>query len=325
MRGRRSISLMLLVVPLGAGSFACSRQRPHADEEIGKVAANEKALEESEEDLLARRGALQRERKKLTDERTALAERRKTAPAKERAELDDQEVTLAQRERDVLDQESSLNRKLEELLRQRADMVQRVTAAAGAASGDSTAQLARREQGVALREKDFARREAEIARRESELAIREREQSRRERDGCAQPTIVKTELPRGLKYGRHDVEPVYRKALKLMQDKGILAADLPPSNARLLDDARSAMESGDFTRAKFAADQLYDAVNEIHIDRGFISGKMNRLAATMRGKSLGGDKRKEVDSLFQEATAAYGDGKFPQANGKINRIYGLLK
>ena len=120
------------------------------------------------------------------------------------------------------------------------------------------------------------------------------------------------------------MEPVYRKALKVMQDKGILASDLPPGTARLVDDARSAMESGDYVRAKYAADQLLDVVSELHVDRSFIGAKMSRLASAMRGKSLQGDRRKEVDSLFQEATAAYGDGKFSQANTKINRIFALL-
>jgi hypothetical protein len=304
---------------------ACTKSKPDADE-LGKVAATEKSLEDNEEDLLSQRGSLQRERKKLTDERTALAEKRKTASGSERAALDSQEQQLAEKESDLVGKEGDLNHKLEELLRQRAEMVQRATAAA-AAGTDPGAQVARRESTVALREKDFARREAEIARRESEIALRERELGKREREGCPQTapaTIIKTEIPKGLKYGRHEVEPVYRKALKVMQDKGILASDLPPGTARLVDDARSAMESGDYVRAKYAADQLLDVVNELHVDRSFIGAKMSRLASAMRGKSLQGDRRKEVDSLFQEATAAYGDGKFSQANTKINRIFALL-
>jgi chromosome segregation ATPase len=314
---RRVLLAALLVV-------ACTRSKPDADE-LGKVAATEKSLEDNEEDLLSQRGSLQRERKKLTDERQALAEKRKTASGSERAALDSQEQQLSAKESDLQGKESSLNTKLDELLRQRAEMVQRATAAA-ASGTDPGAQVARRESTVALREKDFARREAEIARRESDLAGRERELVKREREGCTQATqtIIKTEIPKGLKYGRHEVEPVYRKALKVMQDKGILASDLPPGTARLVDDARSAMESGDYVRAKYAADQLLDVVNELHVDRSFIGAKMNRLSTAMRGKTLPGERRKEVDSLLQEATAAYGDGKFTQANTKINRIFALL-
>jgi hypothetical protein len=78
-------------------------------------------------------------------------------------------------------------------------------------------------------------------------------------------------------------------------------------------------------RAKYDADQLLGTVEEIKIDRSFISAKMSRLAAAMHGRKLEGDKRKEVESLFQDATANYGDGKFPQANTKINRLFAMLK
>ena len=45
----------------------------------------------------------------------------------------------------------------------------------------------------------------------------------------------------------------------------------------------------------------------------------------MRGKKIEGGDKKTVEDLFQEATANYGDGKFPQANSKINRLFALLK
>jgi hypothetical protein len=307
---------------------ACSRQKTQSDEEISKVAQSEKTLETSEEDLLSQRGALQRERKKLTEERSAILEKRKTAAASERPQLDQQEASLMSKERDLVDKEGELNRRVEELLRQRADMVQRVTTAAGSVGSDPGAQVTRREQGVALREKDFAHREAELARREAELAAREREQARREREGCpaVQPaTVLRMEPPKGLRYSRHDVEPVYRKALKTMQERGILQSDLPAGTVRLVDEARGAMEAGDFVKAKYAADQLLEIVGELHVDRSFIGGKMTRLASAMKGRSLAGDRRKEVDALFQEATAAYGDGKFTQANSRINRILALLR
>ena len=52
---------------------------------------------------------------------------------------------------------------------------------------------------------------------------------------------------------------------------------------------------------------------------------MARLSSAMRGKKLEGGDKKTVEDLFQEATANYGDGKFPQANNKINRLFALLK
>ena len=54
---------------------------------------------------------------------------------------------------------------------------------------------------------------------------------------------------------------------------------------------------------------------------------MARLSAAKRGKHRleGGDRARPSSRLFQEATANYGDGKFPQANAKINRLFAILK
>ena len=110
-----------------------------------------------------------------------------------------------------------------------------------------------------------------------------------------------------------------------MDERGILSSDLPPGSTHLVDDVRESMKKGDYVRAKYDADQLLATVEEIKIDRSFISAKMARLSAAMHGKKLEGGDRKAVEDLFQEATANYGDGKFPQANTKINRLFALLK
>ncbi len=196
--------------------------------------------------------------------------------------------------------------------------------AAGAPLADPLAQAARREQGVAGREKEIARREADVAEREKALTEREAKEIRRERESCgpvAAAPIPKFELPKGLKYTAHDVEPTYKKALKVMDEHGLLKQDLPPGAARLLDDTRDAMQKGDFARGKYDADQLLATVEEIKIDRTFISAKMTRLSAAMHGKKLdaGGQE------LFSDATANYGDGKFPQANSKLNKLFSSLK
>ena len=132
-------------------------------------------------------------------------------------------------------------------------------------------------------------------------------------------------IPTEVYWKAKDVEPTYKKALKLMQERGLLSSDLPPGTAKLVDEVRDAMKKADFVRAKYDADQLLATVEEIKIDRSFISAKMARLSAAMRGKKLEGNDRKVVEDLFQEATANYGDGKFPQANMKINRLFALLK
>jgi hypothetical protein len=180
---------------------------------------------------------------------------------------------------------------------------------------------------VASREKEIATREKEVAEREQALATREAQLARREKDTCGTQVAApaKIELPKGLKYSAHDVEPIYRKALKLMQERGLLTSDLPPGSSKLVEETREAMKKADYVRAKYDADQLLATVEEIKIDRSFISAKMARLSAAMRGKKLEGNDRKVVEDLFQEATTNYGDGKFPQANTKINRLFALLK
>ena len=125
------------------------------------------------------------------------------------------------------------------------------------------------------------------------LASREATLAKRERDTCGAVAMpAKIDLPKGLHYTAKDVEPTYKKALKLMQEKGLLTSDLPPGTSKLVEDTREAMKKADFVRAKYDADQLLATVEEIKIDRSFISAKMARLSAAMRGKKLeGGDKQ----------------------------------
>jgi len=288
-------------------------------------------LAQSESDLVGRRGALQRERTQLSEARKELSERRAQLGHDNvgQAALDEEDKKLTQKEQALSTEESSLNQKMDELLKARADLVTKATQTAQGGGGtDPLERAAHREAGVAEREKSVAKREADVAIREQALASRETAQAKREKDTCGTAVAaapVKIEIPKGLKYSAHDVEPTYKKALKIMADRGILSADLPPGAGKLLDETRDAMKAADFVRAKYAADQLLATVEEIKIDRNFISAKMARLAAAMRGKKLEGDGRKAVEGLFQEATANYGDGRFSDANSKINKLFAMLK
>ena len=69
------------------------------------------------------------------------------------------------------------------------------------------------------------------------------------------------------------------------------------------------------------AAELLATVEGIKIDRTFISGKIARLSAAMKGRTLDDKKQKEVDDLFREATAKYGDGDYSGANKKLNAIW----
>lgn len=293
------------------------------------IAAEAAGLQQHETDLLGRRGALQRERTKLSEARKELSQKRTQLGHDNagQAALDEEEKQLSQKETELSGEESQINQKLDELLKARADLVQKASQAVqGGAASDPLERAAHREQSVAEREKSVARREADVAEREKGLADREAKQAKREKDTCgsavvAVAPVVNVPPPKGLKYSAHDVEPTYKKALKIMHDRGILSADLPPGTSKLVEETREAMKAADFVRAKYAADQLLATVEEIKIDRNFITAKMARLSSAMRGKKLD----KNVEGLFQEVTANYGDGRFSDANQKINKLFAQLK
>jgi hypothetical protein len=297
--------------------------------DVTPITTEAASLAQSEQDLLGRRGLLQRERSQISDARKELSERRAQLghDSAGQAALDEEDKKLTEREGNLSKQATDLDQKVDELIKKHDELVQRATQTVqGASGGDPLEHAAKREQSVAEREKGIAHREAEVAERERVLADREKAEAKREKDTCsAQVVVAPAELPKGLKYSAHDVEPVYRKALKLMQERGILPADLPAGSDKLVGETRDTMKAADYVRAKYSADQLLATVEAIKIDRNFISVKMARLAAAMRGKKLEGDSRHSVEGLFQDATANYGDGRFTDANGKINKLFAMLK
>jgi hypothetical protein len=316
---------LAFAVLLALASSGC----PKKAADVAPITAEDESLKKNENDLITQRGALQRERKKIADARAEIVERRGQLghDSAGQAALDEAEKKLLAQETDLSSQESQVNGKLDELLKMRGDLVKRATQVVATAPGaDPLERAAKREQSVASREREVASREKDVAERETALASREATLAKRERDTCGAVAMpAKVDLPKGLHYTAKDVEPTYKKALKMMQEKGLLTSDLPPGTSKLVEDTREAMKKADFVRAKYDADQLLATVEEIKIDRSFISAKMARLSAAMRGKKLEGGDKRTVEDLFQEATANYGDGKFPQANAKINRLFALLK
>ncbi len=311
---------MILALLLVGG---CDRSKA----DLLPIAEENETLKKSERDLLALRGTLLRQRKELTEERGQLAEQlRATAPTdRERLQvLSAQEHAITSRERELTSQETELSRKLDTLLADRTKLVERVTAVPSASPEE---RAAHREHAVAGREHDLATREREVAAREQVLATREQALAKREKETCGAPAQVvmpKFELPKGFKYGRDDVEPIYQRALKAMRERGLLTSDLP-GGGKLVSVTTQAMQAGDYVHAKYSAEQLMDEIESIAVDRNFITAKMARLGQAMRGHHLEGETKRQSDALFQEATAAYGDGKFAAANQKINRIVGLIK
>jgi hypothetical protein len=322
----KPLALAALILPVTLGA-ACRRG---ASVDVTPLTAEDQNLTRSETDLLSQRGVLSRERKKLSEARAEIVEKRVQLghDAAGQAALDEEEKKLLVKENEISQQEAQVNAKLDELLHMRGDLVRKATeTVATAPGGDPLERAAKREQSVAGREKELAERERDLSQREKDLADREARQARRERETCSTAVALpsKIELPKGLHYSAKDVEPTYKKALRLMQERGLLASDLPPGAEKLIDDTRDAMKKADYVRAKYGADQLLATVEQIKIDRSFISAKMARLSAAMRGRKIEGGERKTVEDLFHEATANYGDGKFPQANSKINKLFSLLK
>jgi hypothetical protein len=297
--------------------------------DVAPLNAEDDALKKNESDLLGQRGALQRERKKIVEERQALVDRRKQLghDSAGQSALDEEDKKLTQAETDLVGREKDIDDKLDQLLQSREELVKKATSqVAGASGADPLEHAAKREQSVASREKDIAAREKDVADRERALADREARQAKREKETCGVAVAAAPpELPRGLKYSAKDVEPVYKKALKLMQERGLLADDLPPSAEKLVGDVRESMKKGDFVRGKYDADALLAAVEGVHIDREFITAKMGRLNSAIRSKKLEGDSKRRSQSLLEEITANYGDGKFAQANTKINTVFAMMK
>jgi hypothetical protein len=323
--------LVFLVAFLGA---TCKKKKEqlHEDEDLKSVVAADRRIAKEEDDLLTMRGGLQRERATLRDKRAEIQSKRMSLPENDtqgREELEKEESKLANLEASLVQQEVGLNQKLQSLLDEKGGLVDRLAKDKTGSSRDVVA--TRREYGVALREKDMARREAELARRENALATREQALAERQAKGCPKvATVVQTVVPAaparggGESYSRKDVEPVYKAALAAMQTKGILTADLPGGVDRLVTEVRHSVSKNDFVRAKYAADQLLATVRGMKVDREFIGAKIGRLNSAMRTSRPTGDNKAKVAALFQQATAAYGDGRFIEANRQLNRIYGII-
>lgn len=313
-----------------AGAIGCGDQgKAQVDPKAIEAATKEaEGIKTEESTVLARRDELSRERKKISADRAALVEKRKQVAAQggNVADVEAEESELATRESKLIDQENELNGRFEGLFKKYEALAIAPPAAVNTGASGVQADVARREGSLALREKDVATREARLAQRETDLAEREKAQAKREKDTCGTgTTIVQQVDAKGSKYTKRDVEPVLQRARRKMNEKGLLASDLPAPAQALEQESVQAMKDGDYGKAKFAADQLYATVDSIKIDKAFISAKIGRLNAAMKGKELAGDAKKDSDELFRGATADYGDGRFPSANGKLNKIYLLIR
>ena len=314
-RLRLSLAITLLVSLAG-----CKGKDKGNDSEAAAATVKDDSSAKAAEDLLAKRDALMKSRQTLQEERAVLeAERQKILeanPGGDTSEIDKKLEESRSQEEQLTSQESALGDQMEAFLQTAKDVT---------ATGNAQELVAARESGVANREKAMASREDRVAQREKDLAQREKALAEREREMCSGggggTTIIQTTVDPKAKYSKRDVEKDLKKAREAMSKKGILSSDLPAQAAGLEKEATKSMADGDYGPARFAASQLLATVEAMKIDRAFISGKIGRLSKRMKGATLEDAKQKEVDELFADATAKYGDGDYAGANKKLNAIY----
>ncbi len=278
-------------------------------------------LESKQAEILKRRDSLLKNRQQLRENLAALDQERArvVAAGGDTTEIDEKKAALDKELSGLDQQETEINTAVTDLLAEQRAMTQAL-----AAGGGVTA----REAAIAEREKSIKDREARIAQREAEVAQREKEAVKFKLEQCATPaaatTIIQTVDAKGSQYTKRDVEPLLSKARSEMSRKGLLHSDLPPAGQGLEKEATSAMKEGDYGRARFAAQQLVATVRSTDITKGLVAAKIGRLSAAIRGKTLEPKVQADVDKLFAGATANVADGKFSDANRKLNRIYSLI-
>jgi hypothetical protein len=310
MLGTRLLSLVVVAL------LALSGCKDKGGEKAEAASAKDETAAKAAEDLLARRDALMKSRQKMAEERTALeAERTKIIESGgDPTEIDRQLEEKRSEEAKIQDEDAAI-----------ADQMSAFLESAKTIAGDAQSQAAAREAAVANREKGLASREDRIGQREAALALREKELAEREKNTCGAgggTTIIQQVAdPKGTKYSKRDVESALKKARESMSKKGVLSSDLPAQAAGLEKEATKSMADGDYGPARFAAQQLLATVDAIKVDRNFISQKISRLSKKMSGRTLDAKVQKEVDDLFRDATAKYGDGDYSGANKKLNQIY----
>jgi hypothetical protein len=319
--------LVAIALMASAGGCKGGDKDKESDSTASAAAAPDPAVQQKEQqaqqELLERRDALLKSRQQIKDEQAKIEVQRQTIVQQggDTSELDKQAADLKTKDDQLAGEQDQLVDAIAAKLAQ--------NDAARTAGNDKAAQVAAREAGMASREKAVAAREDRVAQREAALADREQKEAVREKDTCsatAPATIIQQTVDaHGSKYTKKDVEPLLKRARDDMGRKGVLAADLPAQAQGLEHEATKAMGDGDYGAAFFAARQLQATIDAMKIDRAFISGKIGRLSARMKGTTLDPSKQKQVDDLFSDATAKYGDGDFSGANRKLNQIYAIVQ
>jgi hypothetical protein len=311
-----------LAVALSIAAAGCKGSKD-ADATAAQAPTPDPAAQKEQQDLLNRRDALLKSRQDIKTEQAKLEQQRQTIAQQggDTTEIDKQAADLKNKDDALAGEQDQLVDAIASKLAQNDAM--------RTAGNDKAAQVAAREAGMAAREKAVAAREDRVAQREAALAGREQQDAVREKETCsaaAPATIIQQTVDaHGSKYTKKDVEPLLKRARDDMGRKGVLASDLPAQAQGLEREATKGMADSDFGAAYFAARQLQATVDATKIDRAFISAKIGRLSSKMKGTTLDAGKQQQVDDLFSDATAKYGDGDFAGANRKLNQIYAIVQ
>ena len=71
-------------------------------------------------------------------------------------------------------------------------------------------------------------------------------------------------------------------------------------------------------------DQLVATVRSTEVNKAMVAAKAGRLSAQVKANKLPPDKQEEAEKLYRDATSNLLDGRFAEANRKLNRIYSLI-
>lgn len=275
--------------------------------------APDPAALKAQQELVARRDALMQQRSKLQDESSKLdaeiVKIRASGGDTKELETKKQEV-----DKQLQEQTTSLDSTSTELSK----ISSKLDAAAG---------IAQREADVARREADVARREREAMNRMTELVALESKNAEKWKEGCttgAAPMIIQQVAPPKSsdgKYSRKEVDTLVARAKSAMSKKGLISADL----GGLDGEVTKALSESDWTRAYILATQWAQTVEQIQINRAFISAKYQRLQNRVKGASVDESTQAALTEGMKEVLQKYGDGDHSAANRRINQLWAQLK
>jgi hypothetical protein len=292
---------------LALALVACKDAAPSKAKVDPEAAA--KAAQE-QRDLLARRDELVKNRAKLKAEAEALEQQIRDGKAQGQDTSE-----LEKRRTDLETQRTAEDDKLVSSMTELSDRLAAVGAVAGGGDGAELAQVMAK---LSARDAQVGELTSQMGTMVKELAALRAEVTK-QAEACgaaaaAGPTIITTGGDvKATKYGRADVEGALKKARDVMSKKGIRSADLADDYER---EATKAMGESDYGAAYFAASALLKVVERTKIDAGFVTAKMNRIGGKMKGKTVADDVR----DLFFQAQKLRGDGKFDEANSKLNQL-----